>query len=233
MVAFARRARGPAAPGTCRARTRASPGRSTRTASPTTSTRPPTGRSRPWALDVLPLLVPAARVGSGSRRGLRQRARLLNAVAADLYGPQQLLREGLLPPALVFSHPGFLRAVPRRSAAGRRVPAPGRVRPGARRRRAAGASSARARRRRRAPATRSRTARPSRACFPARSAICTSSRSRRSSTTLQGRDRRRRAVRRAVAARRAADARARTTRPTSSTRTSPGISAFRSSRAPT
>ena len=34
----------------------------------------------------------------------------MNAVAADIYGPQTLLREGLVPPALVFRHPGFLRA---------------------------------------------------------------------------------------------------------------------------
>ena len=48
---------------------------------------------RPWTLDVLPLIVPAQeweRLG----RGLRQRARLLNALAADLYGAQALLRTG-------------------------------------------------------------------------------------------------------------------------------------------
>ena len=67
------------------------------------------GSQRPWSLDVLPVIVKALeweRLG----RGLRQRARLLNAVAADLYGPQTLLRDGLLPPALVFRHPGYLRA---------------------------------------------------------------------------------------------------------------------------
>ena len=66
------------------------------------------GPGRPWTLDVLPLLIPTPEwelLG----RGLRQRARLLNAVAADLYGAQTLLREGLIPPALVFRHPGFLR----------------------------------------------------------------------------------------------------------------------------
>ena len=30
---------------------------------------------------------------------------------ADVYGPQTLLREGLLPPALVHGHPGYLRAM--------------------------------------------------------------------------------------------------------------------------
>jgi uncharacterized circularly permuted ATP-grasp superfamily protein/uncharacterized alpha-E superfamily protein len=67
------------------------------------------GPARPWALDVLPFLVPAAE-WDRLAPGLRQRARLLNAVASDLYGDQHLLRDGLLPPALVFGHPGFLRA---------------------------------------------------------------------------------------------------------------------------
>jgi uncharacterized circularly permuted ATP-grasp superfamily protein/uncharacterized alpha-E superfamily protein len=68
----------------------------------------PDGPGRPWTLDVLPLLVHASEWDVLSE-GLRQRARLLNAVAADIYGPQRLLNEGLLPPALVFRHPGFLR----------------------------------------------------------------------------------------------------------------------------
>jgi uncharacterized circularly permuted ATP-grasp superfamily protein/uncharacterized alpha-E superfamily protein len=66
------------------------------------------GPSRPWALDVVPFLVPAGE-WAGLSPGLRQRARLLNAIAADLYGPQQLLHEGLMPPALAFNHSGFLR----------------------------------------------------------------------------------------------------------------------------
>lgn len=67
------------------------------------------GMDRPWALDPLPLIV---NTDDWTRldAGLRQRARLLNAMAADLYGPQQLLRDGTIPPALVFDHPGFIRA---------------------------------------------------------------------------------------------------------------------------
>jgi uncharacterized circularly permuted ATP-grasp superfamily protein/uncharacterized alpha-E superfamily protein len=65
--------------------------------------------ARPWALDVLPHLVPAAE-WDRLARGLRQRARLLDALAADIYGDQRVLTEGRLPPALVFGHPGFLRA---------------------------------------------------------------------------------------------------------------------------
>ena len=58
------------------------------------------GPARPWALDVLPNVVPAAQ-WEPIARGLRQRARLLNALAADLYGPQRTLEEGLIPPAQI------------------------------------------------------------------------------------------------------------------------------------
>jgi uncharacterized circularly permuted ATP-grasp superfamily protein len=57
------------------------------------------GLERPWGLDVLPLIVTAGE-WSSLESGLRQRARLLNAIAADIYGPQTLLRDRLLPPAL-------------------------------------------------------------------------------------------------------------------------------------
>jgi uncharacterized circularly permuted ATP-grasp superfamily protein/uncharacterized alpha-E superfamily protein len=40
---------------------------------------------------------------------VKQRATLLNAVLEDLYGPQTMLRSGLLPPALVLGAPNFLR----------------------------------------------------------------------------------------------------------------------------
>src|SRR6185503_16166164 len=64
---------------------------------------------RPWALDVLPLVLPAAE-WEPLAAGLRQRARLLDAMAADFYGPQRLLAGGFVPPAMVLAHPGFLRA---------------------------------------------------------------------------------------------------------------------------
>lgn len=66
------------------------------------------GTSRPWALDLLPFIV-APEDWQHLRRGLDQRARLLNALLADVYGPQRLIRAGLLPPRLVQANPGFLR----------------------------------------------------------------------------------------------------------------------------
>jgi uncharacterized circularly permuted ATP-grasp superfamily protein/uncharacterized alpha-E superfamily protein len=69
----------------------------------------PEGTNRPWQLDAIPLVLDRAEWLTLSA-GLRQRARLLNAILRDCYGPQQLLRDGLLPAELVLGHPEFLRA---------------------------------------------------------------------------------------------------------------------------
>ena len=69
----------------------------------------PLGTDRPWSLDAIPLLIPPAE-WSYLEAGLIQRARLLNAILADLYGPQKLLVNGDLPGALVFANPAFWRA---------------------------------------------------------------------------------------------------------------------------
>jgi uncharacterized circularly permuted ATP-grasp superfamily protein/uncharacterized alpha-E superfamily protein len=68
----------------------------------------PRGTDRPWQLDPLPVVVDAEE-WLRIEAGLSQRARLLDAVLADLYGPQRLLRERLLPAELVLGSPGFLR----------------------------------------------------------------------------------------------------------------------------
>jgi len=70
--------------------------------------RDPQGMDRPWELDMVPLLLPPAE-WKQIEAALVQRARLLNLVLADLYGPQRLIRERLLPPSLLFANPGFLR----------------------------------------------------------------------------------------------------------------------------
>jgi uncharacterized circularly permuted ATP-grasp superfamily protein/uncharacterized alpha-E superfamily protein len=64
---------------------------------------------RPWSLDTLPIVVSAAD-WDVLEAGLVQRSRLLDAVLADLYGPRTLLIDGVLPPELVFAHPGYVRA---------------------------------------------------------------------------------------------------------------------------
>jgi uncharacterized circularly permuted ATP-grasp superfamily protein/uncharacterized alpha-E superfamily protein len=64
--------------------------------------------SRPWSLELLPLLIEPGE-WAGIEAGVMQRAGLLEAMLADLYGPRTLLHEGLLPPSLLLRHPGYLR----------------------------------------------------------------------------------------------------------------------------
>jgi len=59
-------------------------------------------------LDLLPLIIPEPEWQSIAA-GLAQRARLLDMILADLYGPQRLIEERLLPPYLVLGNPEFLR----------------------------------------------------------------------------------------------------------------------------
>ncbi len=66
------------------------------------------GTSRPWLLDPLPLIIPTAE-WCGIEQAVIQRARLFNHLLADLYGPQTLLTQGKLPPALILGQPAFLR----------------------------------------------------------------------------------------------------------------------------
>ena len=67
----------------------------------------PKGRSRPWELDLLPFIL-SAEEWRPIAAAVAQRARLLNAILGDLYGPQTLLADGLIPPALVFGQRTFL-----------------------------------------------------------------------------------------------------------------------------
>ncbi|WP_156689545.1 circularly permuted type 2 ATP-grasp protein [Mycobacterium sp. Marseille-P9652] len=72
----------------------------------------PTGHGlepRPWRLDTLPIVVSAAD-WEVLEAGLLQRSRLLDAVLSDLYGPRTMITEGVLPPELLFGHPGYVRA---------------------------------------------------------------------------------------------------------------------------
>ena len=69
----------------------------------------PKGVDRPWALDTLPMIIPADEWAS-IEAAVAQRAQLLNAVLLDLYGPQRLLAEGHIPPRLVLGHSAFQRA---------------------------------------------------------------------------------------------------------------------------
>lgn len=65
-----------------------------------------------WQLDPVPLVISAAEWGP-LEIGLAQRAELMNAILVDLYGEQRLLRQGILPPEVVFGHTGFVRTMAR------------------------------------------------------------------------------------------------------------------------
>jgi len=62
---------------------------------------------RPTPLDPIPFTLHADE-WRYLEQGLTQRARLLNHITADLYGPRTLLNVGGVPPALVFGNPRFL-----------------------------------------------------------------------------------------------------------------------------
>jgi uncharacterized circularly permuted ATP-grasp superfamily protein/uncharacterized alpha-E superfamily protein len=69
----------------------------------------PQGPNRPWELDPVPLVLDR-REWQTLAAGIEQRARLLNQLVADLYGPQRLIREQIIPARLLYAHPGFLRS---------------------------------------------------------------------------------------------------------------------------
>jgi uncharacterized circularly permuted ATP-grasp superfamily protein len=72
-----------------------------------------------WSLDPIPLLI-----GSGEwaaiEHAVTQRAELLDLLLADLYGPRELIRKGIIPVEVVAGHPGFLRSCDRVGLPGER-----------------------------------------------------------------------------------------------------------------
>ena len=109
-----------------------SPVKSTKTASRITSTPPQRACSAHGASTPF-------RSSSGRRNGrtlpagLRQRARLLNAVAADLYGPQIAVARGVAPTGTRLPASRVHARLPRRPSAGWCLPPSRRLRPRARR----------------------------------------------------------------------------------------------------
>ncbi|MBM9614499.1 circularly permuted type 2 ATP-grasp protein [Desulfobulbus rhabdoformis] len=69
----------------------------------------PDGRGTPWALEMIPLPMTSTD-WQVLEQGLLQRARLMERVLADVYGPQNLLRSGQLPAELIYANPQFIRA---------------------------------------------------------------------------------------------------------------------------
>lgn len=68
----------------------------------------PSGRAVPWGLETIPLPITAVD-WSILEQGLMQRALLLEAILADIYVGQNLVRNGKIPVELVFDNSRFLR----------------------------------------------------------------------------------------------------------------------------
>lgn len=69
----------------------------------------PHGSQRHWLVDPIPLLM-TGEEWTTLAEGLEQRSRLMNALLADLYDRRLAIRQGWLPPELIYAHPGFLHA---------------------------------------------------------------------------------------------------------------------------
>lgn len=65
-------------------------------------------QTRPWQLATVPIAI-AEQDWNRLATGLAQRTGVLEAILADLLGPQRLIRERVLPPELLWDNPRFLR----------------------------------------------------------------------------------------------------------------------------
>ena len=65
--------------------------------------------NRTWGLDLVPSLI-SSEQWAPIEAGLIERAELFNLILKDLYGPRDLIRQGVIPPEALFAHQGFLRA---------------------------------------------------------------------------------------------------------------------------
>jgi len=68
----------------------------------------PSKASQRWQLDLAPVIFSNAE-WAWLEKALTQRARLFDALLADVYGPQRLMRQGVIPAELVFSDIAYLR----------------------------------------------------------------------------------------------------------------------------
>lgn len=67
------------------------------------------GLDTPWHMDPVPFVI-SAREWEDIEKALIQRATLLNAILTDSYGPQQLIKDGSMPAAMVLAQPSYIRA---------------------------------------------------------------------------------------------------------------------------
>ena len=80
----------------------------------------PASTVQPWRVDLVPLIF-SPEEWRALETGLIQRARLFDAMLADLYGSQRLLATEAIPHQLVFSDPAYLRPCQHLKPAGRYI----------------------------------------------------------------------------------------------------------------
>ncbi len=68
----------------------------------------PDGLNRPWNLNIIPFVINNDE-WKDLEKGLQQRAHLLDLVLKDIYGDQELIKNGIVPSEIIFAHRGFLR----------------------------------------------------------------------------------------------------------------------------
>ncbi|OZG28572.1 hypothetical protein BH683_013690 [Williamsia sp. 1138] len=69
-------------------------------------------QQRRWQLDCVPLLIDGAQ-WQELEKAIAQRARVLDALLSDIYSDQRTLTAGILPPEMVYGHPGYIRKAAR------------------------------------------------------------------------------------------------------------------------
>lgn len=69
----------------------------------------PKGLNRPWKLNVVPFII-QKKEWQTIEKGIQQRSEVLNLLLKDIYGKRDLIKKGIVPFEVIFSHRGFLRA---------------------------------------------------------------------------------------------------------------------------
>ena len=68
----------------------------------------PKGMHRSWDLNIVPFLIDKKEWNT-IEKGIKQRSEVLNLILKDIYGKRELIKNGIIPPEVIFAHRGFLR----------------------------------------------------------------------------------------------------------------------------
>ena len=68
----------------------------------------PKGMHRSWELNIVPFLI-HQKEWETIEKGIKQRSELLNLILKDIYAKRELIKNGIIPPEVIYAHRGFLR----------------------------------------------------------------------------------------------------------------------------